>query len=130
MQTDCWPVNLAADWDQVVITGTQNRYWAQQQGTLRAWLSINPNGINILPVQNFRNRDVHLGALGNTWCFYRQDLAKQFIQPAQISFPVNPTQLGDGDIPAYWFMIQNLDGMENAYYLQFAFHGRGGVYIT
>ena len=127
-QTDCWPTRLAPLWQQVVITALQNTYWSQQQGTMRAWLSINPNGINVLPAL-FENRSVRLGALGNSWCFYSDQLQASQAKEAQIQFPVNPTQLGDGDIPAYWFNIQNLDNKENAYYLQWHYYSQSADFI-
>jgi hypothetical protein len=95
---------------------------------MRAWLSINPNGINVLPAL-FENRSVRLGALGNSWCFYSDQLQASQAKEAQIQFPVNPTQLGDGDIPAYWFNIQNLDNKENAYYLQWHYYSQSADFI-
>lgn len=131
MQTDCWPVRFTWQgqghpWQQVLITSRQNTYWSQQQGTMRAWLSLDPNGINILPISSFRTRDIHLGDLGNNWCFYDVYEPPLQIQPAQIQFGISPNARGDGDIPGYWFNIQNLDGKENAYYLRMDYFGYGG----
>ena len=93
---------------------------------MRGWLSLSPNGQNVLPVSSFRTRDVHLGDFGNSWCFYDVYEPPLQIQPAQITFAIEPNVQGDGGIPGYWFNIQNLDGKENAYYLRFDYWGYGG----
>ena len=133
MQTDCWPVQLTPPniqpWQQVVINSQQNTFWSQQQGTLRAWLSLNPNGINVIP-SVIRTRTVHLQGIGSSWCFYADTLPLDQVNPAQIQFAVPPNPQGDGGNMGYFFNIQNLDGQENAYYLRFEFSGHGGTYLT
>lgn len=124
MQTDCWPVRLKPSWQQVVISAVQNNAWNQQQGSLLAWLSVNPNGINVVPPQMGVN-SIHLQLMGATWCFYDENLPLALVKPAAIAMPINVDAVGDGDIPAYWFNVKNLDGKENAYYLQFTYYGLG-----
>lgn len=128
MQTDCWPVRLQPSWQQVVISAVQMNAWGQQQGSLLAWLSINPNGINYIPPQ-IRSGSVHLQLVGVTWCFYDENIDPGLIKPAALQFPIKVGQLGDGDIPAYWFNMQNLDGKENAYYLQFHYYNQSAEFI-
>lgn len=128
MQTDCWPVRLKPSWQQVVISAVQNNAWNQQQGSLLAWLSVNPNGINVIPPQ-IRGGTVHLQLMGVTWCFYDETLDQSLVRKAALQMPINVNALGDGDIPAYWFNVQNLDGKENAYYLQFHYYGLGAEFI-
>ena len=127
-QTDCWPMRLTPDWQQVVITANQNSFWSQQQATLLAWLSVNPNGINVMPPQ-MGVVNVRLNGLGINWCFYAIGLSPNLIKPADLRMTIDPNQLGDGDIPAYWFNLQNLDNTQNAYYLQFHYYNQYGDLI-
>lgn len=132
MQTDCWPMQLQMPnllpWQQVVIISQQNSFWSQQQGTMRAWLSINPNGINVIP-SVIRNRTVNLQGIGTSWCFYDVNLPQDQIKPAQLQFGIDLNVQGDGGNQGYFFNIQNLSGQENAYYLRFEYSGHGGTYI-
>ena len=121
-------MRLLPDWQQVVITANQNSFWSQQQGTMLAWLSIDPNGINVIPPGLAGNR-VNLNGLGNTWCYYDQQLPLQQVKQAQARMPINVNQLGSGDIPAYWFNIQNIDNTQNAYYLQFHYFNQYADFI-
>lgn len=127
-QTDCWPMRLAPDWQQCVVTGNQSLYWSQQQGTLLMWLSINPNGINVIPPGLPGNR-INLNGLGCTVCYYADTLPRDQVKPAQASMPLNVNQLGDGDIPAYWLNISNIDNTQNAYYLQFQYYNQYTFFI-
>ena len=127
-QTDCWPMRLLPDWQQVVISANQSTFWSQQQGTMLAWLSINPNGINVIP-PGLAGIRVNLNGLGNTWCFYNDQLALDQVKPAQASMPINVNQLGDGNIPAYWFNVSNIDNKQNAYFLQFEYYNQYTSFI-
>ena len=120
-QTDCWPMRLAPDWQQCVVTGNQSLFWSQQQGTMLMWLSIDPNGINVIP-PGLAGYRINLNGLGNTICYYSDSLPLDQVQPAQARMPINPMQLGTGSIPAYWLNISNIDNTQNAYYLQFHYH--------
>lgn len=119
MQTDCWPVRLLPDWDYVVIAAVQNSFWSQQQASLRAWLSITPNGMNVMPMER-RDRDVRLQGLGNTWCFHRFGLEPKV--DSQIIWPIDPLAIGDAAVPGYWMNFQNLSGNPNSYYFQSTYH--------
>ena len=127
-QTDCWPMRLAPDWQQCVVTGNQSLFWSQQQGTMLMWLSIDPNGINVIPPGMAGNK-INLNGLGNTVCYYADDLAQDKVKPAQAQMPLNVNQLGTGDIPAYWLNIQNIDNTQNAYYLQFHYYNQYTFFI-
>ena len=127
-QTDCWPMRLAPDWQQCVVTGNQSLFWSQQQGTMLMWLSIDPNGINVIPPGLAGNK-INLNGLGNTVCYYADTLPRDQVKPAQASMPLNVNQLGTGDIPAYWLNISNIDNTQNAYYLQFHYYNQYTFFI-
>jgi hypothetical protein len=121
-------MRLAPDWQQCVISANQSTFWSQQQGTMLMWLSINPNGINVIPPGLAGNR-INLNGLGNTVCYYADTLPTDQVKPAQASMPLNVNQLGDGDIPAYWLNISNIDNTQNAYYLQFHYYNQYTFFI-
>jgi len=127
-QTDCWPMRLAPDWQQCVIAANQSTFWSQQQGTMLLWLSIDPNGINVIP-PGFAGNRINLNGLGNTVCYYADTLSADQIKPAQAAWPLNVNQLGTGSIPAYWLNIQNIDNTQNAYYLQFHYYNQYTFFI-
>ena len=127
-QTDCWPMRLAPDWQQCVISANQSTFWSQQQGTMLMWLSIDPNGINVIP-PGFAGNRINLNGLGNTVCYYADTLSADQIKPAQAAWPLNVNQLGTGSIPAYWLNIQNIDNTQNAYYLQFHYYNQYTFFI-
>lgn len=126
MQTDCWPVRLIPDWDQVIIVCVQNSFWSQQQGSVRAWLSITPNDSNIIPMER-RDRTVRLQGIGSSWLFHR--FGKEPIGEAQIVFPVDPFAVGDAAIPGYWMNFQNTSGQENSYYFQSTYSNSGATLV-
>jgi len=121
-------MRLAPDWQQCVISANQSTFWSQQQGTMLMWLSIDPNGINIIPPGLAGNR-INLNGLGNTICYYADSLPQDQVKPAQAHMAINPTQLGTGDIPAYWLNISNIDNTQNAYYLQFHYYNQYTFFI-
>jgi hypothetical protein len=112
-QTQCWAVKLG-DWQQVQIAAVHNGFIGNQPWTIRAWLSADPNGSNILPVALGARRAVNLSGIGNKWCFYAYRLDTALLQEADINFNIDPNHI-------YYFNLQNLENKDNAYYLRFTY---------
>ncbi len=118
-QTQCWPVKLN-EFQQVLISAVHNGLTKNQQKTLRGWLSKDPNGPNVLPAAYGVSLDIHLGLIGNTWCFHIVDLEQQNKLTADVSYIIDPAQ-------QYYFNIQNLENKDNSYYLKFTFWKDGST---
>lgn len=118
-QTQCWPVKLN-DFQQVLISAVHNNYTKNQQKTVRAWLSVDPNGSNILPAAYGARLDIHLGLIGNSWCFHIVDLDKSQVLPADVTYVIDPNK-------QYYFNLQNLENKDNSYYLKFTFSKDGST---
>jgi hypothetical protein len=129
MQTDCWHIKLAPDWDQVIITAQQNSFWSQQHGTMRAWLSLTPNGTTVLPPE-MRQGGLRLQGVGTQWCFYRAGLEPRLEHQVAVQFPIDPFAEGDGNILGWWWNVQNLSGQENAYYFQSTYSNLYATFTT
>ena len=112
-QTQCWVVKLQ-NWQQVKIAAIHNGFIGNQPWTIRAWLSRDPNGENILPVVYGARRTVSLSAMGDTWCFYANGTDAAALLPATVSFGIDPTH-------TYYFNLQNLENKDNAYYCRFTY---------
>ena len=113
-QTQCWPVQLKNAL-QVTIVAMQNGWMNHQAWTMRGWLSIDPNGDNILPAVYGINRNVHLSFSGNSWNFYSLG---SIPEKANVSYLIDPTQI-------YYFNIQNVSNEDESYYCRFTFVGKG-----
>ena len=118
-QTQCWPVKLG-DYQQVLITAVHNGMISNQNNTIRAWLSVDPNGSNVMPPQFGTKLNVHLTTIGHSWCFYELGLPIENIATADVSYIINPTVI-------YYFNIQNLENKQNPYYLRFTFMKDGST---
>jgi hypothetical protein len=118
-QTQCWPVKLD-DFQQVLITAVHNTYVQNQQNTLRAWLSIDPNGSNVLPAAYGVNLNIHLGLIGNSWCFHIVNIDNAHVLPANVTYIIEQTK-------QYYFNVQNVENKDNSYYLKFTFAKDGAT---
>jgi len=118
-QTQCWPVKLD-DFQQVLITAVHNGITQNQQNTIKAWLSVDPNGPNVMPAVYGTSLDIHLGLIGNSWCFHIVDLEPSQIAVAAVSYIINPTT-------QYYFNLRNLENKDNSYYLKFTFMRDGST---
>jgi hypothetical protein len=118
-QTQCWPVKLN-DFQQVQIMAVHNTYVQNQQKTIRAWLSVDPNGRNILPSIYGASLNIHLGLIGNSWCFHTVDIEQSQILPADVKYIIDPNQ-------QYYFNLQNVENKDNSYYLKFTFAKDGST---
>lgn len=112
-QTHCWTVNLV-DFQQVKIVAVHNGIIGNQQNTIKAWLSIDPNGSSILPVVYGTLCNIHLGLIGNSWCYYTPGLDPSLVAEAEVQYVIDPTL-------TYYFNLQNLENKDNSYYLKFTF---------
>jgi hypothetical protein len=112
-QTQCWEIKLDT-WEQVHITSVHNGFLGNQSHTIRAWLSEDPSGTNVIPPLTTITGNVKLGGIGNTWTFYRRGLDKNLITPADCVFAIDPGVL-------YYFNFQNLENKDNSYFVRFTF---------
>lgn len=120
-QTQCWPVQLKNS-TQVTINAVQNGWVSSQAWTIRGWLSIDPNGSNILPSNYGDNRNVHLTFSGNSWTFHEVGLASNLLAKADILYIIDPTQI-------YYFNLQNVSNVDQTYFCRFTFSGNGATII-
>jgi len=120
-QTQCWPVQLN-EYQQVNIAAIHNGWIGHQAWTLRAWLSPDPSGGNVLPSAYGVRQNVHLTYAGNTWDFYAVGLPPNLIQNANTAYVINPAQI-------YYFNIQNISNTDDGYYCRFTFTGAGTTLV-
>lgn len=118
-QTQCWPVKLN-EFQQVQIMAVHNTYTQNQQKTIRAWLSVDPNGRNILPAPYGANLNIHLGLIGNSWCFHVINMDQLQVLPADVTYTIDPDR-------QYYFNLQNVENKDNSYYLKFTFAKYGST---
>lgn len=118
-QTQCWPVKLN-DFQQVLISAVHNNYYQNQQKTIRSWLSVDPNGSNVMPAIYGASLDIHLGLIGNTWCFHTVGLDASLLLPADVTYVIDPNR-------QYYFNMQNVENKDNSYYLKFTFWKDGST---
>ena len=112
-QIQCWPVTLDC-WDQVTLNAIHNGWIGHQAWVLRAWMSNEPGGSNILPALFGARRNIHLGYFGNSWTFHALNLPKEFITPANVEFWIYREK-------TYYFNIQNTSNISDGYYLMFTY---------
>jgi len=118
-QVQCWPVKLG-DYQQVLITAVHNGMIGNQNNTIRAWLSVDPNGSNVIPPQFGTRLEIHLTTIGRSWCFYEVGLQPENMAKAEVSYIIDPKTI-------YYFNIQNLENKGNPYYLRFTFMRDGST---
>jgi len=121
-QTQCWAVTLGQN-TQVVINSLHNGWVGNQAWTLRAWLSIDPAGNNVLPVQYGTRRNIHLNYKGNSWNFHIANLHQDQILSADTTYIIQ------NDI-TYYFCIQNTSNEDDGYFLKFTYYGLGTPFVT
>jgi hypothetical protein len=121
-QIQCWPI-LLNEFDQVTINAMHNGWLGHQAWVLRAWLSIDPAGSNILPALFGARRNIHLTYFGNSWTFYELNLSKHLINQADTVFWIYR------DKP-YYFNIQNTCQIDDGYYLKFSYKNNCNTLIV
>lgn len=112
-QTQCWEV-IMADWQQVRITAVHNSIIGNQNLTIRAWMSIDPNGPSIIQPISVIPSTVNLTVIGTSWTFYKTDINPEIIEKSDIVYPID-------NGPIHYFNIQNCENKDNSYYLRFTF---------
>jgi hypothetical protein len=120
-QTQCWQIKFK-EWDQVNFHAMHNGWVGHQAWTLRAWLSIDPGGSNILPSNYGPLRNVHLTYFGNSWNFHVLGF-NGCLLPADVDFWVYPDKV-------YYFNIQNTSNEKDGYYLRLSYEKNGSTFIT
>ena len=121
-QTDCWQIRLH-EYDMVFIHAMQTGWIDHQTFVLRAWLSDEPAGQNIIPVKYNMGLNIHLSAIANTWLFYKSNL--DFIDYEHHI----GTKFGICKHKIYYFNIQNTSNIDDGYFLKFSYDGPCGKLI-
>ena len=117
-QTQCWQVKLHES-NQVFIKCMHNGWVGHQAWSLRAWLSLDPGGSNILPATFGTRRDVHLTYFGNSWNFYKLGFVGR--RPyANVEFWVYPDTF-------YYFNIANSSNEKDGYFFEITYELPGNV---
>ena len=98
-QTQCWPIMLK-EFDQVTLNALHNGWLGHQAWVLRAWMSVEPGGSNILPALFGTRRNVHLGYFGNSWTFHVPELPHCDQEHSDTNFWIYRDK-------QYYFNIQN-----------------------
>lgn len=106
------------DWQQVRIVAAHTSVVGNQNLTVRAWMSIDPNGPSIIPPLSVIPNTVHLTTIGTSWTFYRAGIDPSTIEKSDITYLIDEN-------PIHYFNIQNCENRDNGYYLRFTFMSDG-----
>lgn len=118
-QTQCWEV-IMGDWQQVRIVVSHNNLIGNQNLTIRAWMSIDPNGPSIIPPLSVIPSTVHVTTIGTSWTFYKTIVDPSMVEQSDIVYPIGPASI-------HYFNIQNCENRDNGYYLRFTFIADGAT---
>lgn len=118
-QTQCWPIKLDK-WNNVLINCVHNSFTSNQAYSIKAWLGADPNGSNVVPPVTGLPTNIHLNGIGNSWCFYVAGTPTDTLPRADIRYIIDPDWI-------YYFMFQNCENKNNAYYARFTFSGYGST---
>lgn len=108
------------DWQQVRIVVSHNNLIGNQNLTIRAWMSIDPNGPSIIPPLSVIPSTVHVTTIGTSWTFYKTIVDPSMVEQSDIVYPIGPASI-------HYFNIQNCENRDNGYYLRFTFIADGAT---
>jgi len=112
-----FPFSLVFPYDQVKISAGHTSFYSNQQGTIRAWISNQPNGRSITGDFNANLDNVNLPGDGFKWIFHllkNQPYDAEDIDLTQWIYP-------DTD---YFMCFKNLENKNNGLYYNIVYQHR------
>lgn len=110
-RTVVFPFTLAYA-DSIRVDATHIAFNNNQQGTILAWASDEPNGRSITGGINSNLSRINLTGNGSSWLFYSLGSDVGNYEPAHITQWIYPDR-------RYYMCFQNLENKDNSFYVKF-----------